>query len=168
MVEKIARSEARQFARHLDIRDLIQAGYVGLMDAARRYHPDSGAFDRYAWFRVRGAIIDSQKRRTYREELNPSLQGIAEANGGWLPPELDTADCPDPEAIAIQNQRRERLHAAIAALAAPDRALMLSQLRGDSMAETAAIAGRSITWTRGRLGEVKAQIGAVVRGDKKQ
>ena len=84
-------------APHIDIQDLIQAGFVGLLDAARRYDPAVGEFQRYAWFRVRGPIIDSQKRRTYREELNPSLQGIAEANGGWLPPSLDTADDPDPE-----------------------------------------------------------------------
>ena len=165
MVEKIARHESRNFARHIDIRDLIQAGYVGLMDAAERYHPDAGAFERYAWFRVRGAIIDSQKRRTYREEQHRSLQAMAEAHGGWLPPSLDTSKEAGPEEIAIRSDLRRRLVAAIAAIAADDRALIESQLRGESMTETARIAGRSVTWTRARLSEVKAELGRMVRGD---
>jgi RNA polymerase sigma factor (sigma-70 family) len=168
MVERIARHEARQFAPHLDIRDLVQAGYVGLMDAARRFHPDSGEWERYAYFRVRGAIIDSQKRRAYREEQNRSLQAIAEENEGWLPPALDTSPCPDPEQIAIENQRRERLHAAIAALAPGHRALIESQLRGESMTETAAIAGRSLNWTRARLTEARAELARRVRGEEKK
>jgi RNA polymerase sigma factor for flagellar operon FliA len=166
MVEKIARSEARLFARHLDIRDLIQAGYVGLMDASRRFHPDAGEFERYAWFRVRGAIIDSQKRRVYREEQNPSLDAIREARDGWLPPALDTATASDPEELAIENDRRRRLYRAIAALDPGGRTLILSQLRGESMTETAALAGRSITWTRARLNEARAEIARRVRGEK--
>jgi RNA polymerase sigma factor (sigma-70 family) len=168
MVAKIARHEARQFARHIDIRDLIQAGYVGLMDAARRFHPDAGEFERYAYFRVRGAIIDSQKRRVYREEQNPSLQAIAEAHGGWLPPALDTAPGAGPEELAIANERRERLRAAIAALQPADRALALAQMRGESMTETARIAGRSVTWTRARLAEVRAELGRRVRGESEE
>jgi hypothetical protein len=44
------------FAPHLDIRDLQQAGAIGLVNAANCYDPSRGDFERYSYFRVRGAI----------------------------------------------------------------------------------------------------------------
>jgi len=55
--------------------DLIQSGYVGLIQAASNphYDPAQGSFARFAYLRIRGAIIDANKRQAYREELHDSL-----------------------------------------------------------------------------------------------
>jgi RNA polymerase sigma factor for flagellar operon FliA len=61
MAKKI-RASTPDSAR-IDIRDLIQAGNVGLLSAIRCYHPDTGVpFEIYARFRVRGEILDTLRR----------------------------------------------------------------------------------------------------------
>lgn len=43
--------------------DLMQAGLVGLMEAAQRYNANKGAsFETYAGIRIRGAIVDEMRR----------------------------------------------------------------------------------------------------------
>ena len=44
---------------HVDREDLIQAGLLGLLDAAEKYEPERGIkFKTYAELRVRGAVLD--------------------------------------------------------------------------------------------------------------
>lgn len=72
----VAKVSAR-YPRHVDREELWNAGALGLVEAARRYNPDSGIpFERFASIRIRGAIIDSTRtrdwasrsvRRRYRE-----------------------------------------------------------------------------------------------------
>jgi RNA polymerase sigma factor for flagellar operon FliA len=48
---------------HIHQEDLLSAGVMGLMDAARRYDPSKGmSFKNYAAMRVRGAILDELRR----------------------------------------------------------------------------------------------------------
>jgi RNA polymerase sigma factor for flagellar operon FliA len=70
----------------VDREELWNAGALGLVEAARRFNPNSGIpFERYAAIRIRGAIIDSTRtrdwasrsvRRRYREmeETSASLR----------------------------------------------------------------------------------------------
>ena len=166
MVGRIARDVRRMFARHIDIRDLTQAGNVGLMKAANSYYPSkgNGSFEPFAYFRVRGAIIDSQKRRTYREESHLSIQAIAAAHDGWLPPELDTDRKIPADELASQNQLKERLRAAIAALPEPGRSIMACHMEGLSLTVTAHRVGLSLTWTREKLAEARAAVTVTVKG----
>lgn len=47
----------------VEVEDLIQAGYVGLVDAAQKYERKEGAsFAAYAGIRIRGAITDHLRR----------------------------------------------------------------------------------------------------------
>jgi RNA polymerase sigma factor for flagellar operon FliA len=47
----------------VDVEDLIQAGMVGLLCAARQFSPERGAsFRSYAGIRVRGAMLDEARR----------------------------------------------------------------------------------------------------------
>jgi hypothetical protein len=62
---------------------------LGLVSAANRYDPRVGAFAPFAYWRIRGEMVDSQKRRAFREAQHLSLDAIAAANDGWLPPEID-------------------------------------------------------------------------------
>lgn len=174
MVERIARQVRWMFSASIEFGDLAQAGAVGLTKAANSYDPRKvvagswsprSDFERFAFMRVRGAIIDSQKRRAYREEGNVSLQAIAEANGGWLPPSLDTDHSPLPDEMAEAEKLHRLLTDAIAALPALERRALRGQLAGQPLAVTAKGMGRSLMATRETLARARAAVGIVVRGD---
>lgn len=64
MVGRIARAMARRLPRHAIVDDLISAGYVGLLDAAKRFDPSrSRPFGTFAEFRIRGAMVDELRQR---------------------------------------------------------------------------------------------------------
>lgn len=151
-VRKIAREQARNFAQHLDIRDLIQCGMVGLVEAAERYHPDNGAFEPFAYFRVRGAIIDAHKRRAYREETHDSLQAIAEANDGWLPASLDADRTVRPlDDVLMQQQDVANVRRAVGQLLGTSRQVLEAILEGRSIVQISSQMGRSDGWVREQI-----------------
>jgi len=58
-IHKIARSMARRLPPHVPLDDLISAGALGLIDAARRYDPSlCERFEAYAEHRIRGSMLD--------------------------------------------------------------------------------------------------------------
>jgi len=105
LVKRIAQQILVSLPPSVDLDDLIQSGMVGLLEAADRYQNCHGAsFATYAYYRIRGEIIDTirdsvwMSRNTMRrlghlekvkEELarnapdgkNPSARQIAEAAG---------------------------------------------------------------------------------------
>lgn len=59
LVRRIAWHFHARVGRRVEIDDLLQVGYVGLMDASRRYVAQPGvSFSAYAAIRIRGAIVD--------------------------------------------------------------------------------------------------------------
>ena len=59
LVRKIAWYMHGRVGRMVEIDDLLQVGYIGLVDASRRYVPRPGvSFAAYAKIRIRGAIVD--------------------------------------------------------------------------------------------------------------
>jgi RNA polymerase sigma factor for flagellar operon FliA len=59
LVRKIAWHMHGRVGRMAEIEDMLQVGYMGLVDAAQRYTPRQGAtFAAYAAIRIRGSIID--------------------------------------------------------------------------------------------------------------
>jgi RNA polymerase sigma factor (sigma-70 family) len=72
---KVAKQVARRFSPRLDIEDFEQDGMLGLCEAAKRC-TSVATFPRFAYFRVRGSMVDSHRRKAYREEQNPSREGI--------------------------------------------------------------------------------------------
>jgi RNA polymerase sigma factor for flagellar operon FliA len=71
-VRQIARSMIRRLPACVQLDDLIQAGSLGLVDAARRFSPARNLpFRQYARIRITGAIVDSLREldwasRTFR------------------------------------------------------------------------------------------------------
>ena len=60
MVRAVARRMHRTLPRHIELDDVISAGYLGLVDAAQKFEQSRQIqFRSYAEFRVRGAILDS-------------------------------------------------------------------------------------------------------------
>jgi RNA polymerase sigma factor (sigma-70 family) len=166
-VQRIARRVMQLFTHHIPLEDLEQSGYVGLVSAANTYDPRAGAFAAYAYWRVRGEMIDSQKRRTFREAANLSLQGIAEAHDGWLPPALDTCPRPLQDEMAEREEIHRILQRAITALPDVERRVLRGHLAGDSLSLTAHHLGRSLTWTRAKLAEARQAVGVAVRGEER-
>ncbi len=90
LVKKIAWHMHGRVRAAIEIEDLMQIGYYGLVTAAQKYSPKEGAtFISYAVLRIRGAIVDhlrkssnlcrttiqmQQKAKKVEEELRSSLQ----------------------------------------------------------------------------------------------
>jgi len=63
LVKAVAAQTYQRIERRVDFDDLVNEGIVGLLDAFRRYNPDTKVpFSRYAKHRVRGAILDSLRK----------------------------------------------------------------------------------------------------------
>jgi RNA polymerase sigma factor for flagellar operon FliA len=63
LVRRIAYHLLARLPANVSVDDLIQAGMLGLLDAARKYHYGKGAsFETYAGIRIRGAMIDEMRR----------------------------------------------------------------------------------------------------------
>lgn len=63
LVKRIAHHLLARLPASVLVDDLIQAGMIGLLEAARRYDSTKGAsFETYAGIRIRGSIIDEVRR----------------------------------------------------------------------------------------------------------
>lgn len=113
-VEAIAYRMARKLPRHLDPRDLIQQGFIGLLDAADRFHPGHGVkFQTFAYRRVSGAIYDALRRQNGTRKQPPELYSPSSVN-------LET-----PEALFQRNEGAEWVRRAVDQL--PDRERLVIQ-----------------------------------------
>ena len=66
MVHKIVNRTVTYLQPSLSIEDLVSAGTVGLIKAARDYDPSREAeFKTYAYIRIRGAILDELKSQSF-------------------------------------------------------------------------------------------------------
>lgn len=65
LVQRLAWHFQGRVGRFVEIEDLLQAGYLGLVDASQRYSVREGVtFSAYAAIRVRGSIIDHLRRNS--------------------------------------------------------------------------------------------------------
>lgn len=66
LVRRLALQLIAKLPASVDLDDLIQAGMIGLMDAAGRYKEDQGAqFETYASQRIRGAMLDELRNNDW-------------------------------------------------------------------------------------------------------
>ncbi len=90
LVRRIAHHLAARLPSSVDVDDLIQAGVIGLIEAARHYSGDRGAsFETYAGIRIRGAMLDELRttdwapRSVHRRlrEASEATREIEQRNG---------------------------------------------------------------------------------------
>ncbi|KGK41696.1 flagellar biosynthesis sigma factor [Nitrincola sp. A-D6] len=63
LVKRIAQHLLARLPSSVVLDDLVQAGMIGLLEAARKFDPGKGAsFETYAGIRIRGSIIDEVRR----------------------------------------------------------------------------------------------------------
>jgi RNA polymerase sigma factor for flagellar operon FliA len=86
LVQHVVFQVAAHFPRHVEREELIRAGALGLVEAAKRYSPERGIpFNRFASQRIRGAIIDAVRAadwaprsvRTLARQLDQAEQRLA-------------------------------------------------------------------------------------------
>ncbi|ASL44167.1 RNA polymerase sigma factor FliA [Burkholderia sp. AD24] len=100
LVRRLGLQLVAKMPASVDLDDLIQAGMIGLLDAASRYKEDQGAqFETYASQRIRGAMLDELRsndwlprslRRTSRE-VESAVHKV-EQNLGRSASETEIAD----------------------------------------------------------------------------
>ena len=90
LVRRIAHHLAARLPASVEIDDLIQAGMIGLLDAARHYDGTAGAsFETYAGIRIRGAMVDELRsgdwapRSVHRKvrEATEALRALEQERG---------------------------------------------------------------------------------------
>src|ERR1700681_2256643 len=63
LVKRIAYHLVSRMPPNVEVDDLIQAGMIGLLDAAKYYSATKGAnFETYAGIRIRGAMLDEVRK----------------------------------------------------------------------------------------------------------
>jgi len=66
LVKRIAYHVVSRQPAHIEVDDLIQAGMIGLLNAAQNFTPTKGAnFETYAGIRIRGAMLDEARRSNW-------------------------------------------------------------------------------------------------------
>lgn len=100
LVRRIAHHLAARLPASVEIDDLIQAGMIGLLDAARHYDGSAGAsFETYAGIRIRGAMVDELRsgdwapRSVHRKvrEASEAMRAL-EQKMGHAAREVDVAE----------------------------------------------------------------------------
>src|SRR3954452_12412337 len=93
LVQAIAAKLKRTLGRTIDFEDLVAYGTKGLLEAAKRFDPSQGAaFSTFAYYRIRGAMLDGLRtmgwysradyaRYRAEERTNEYLQNAADRSG---------------------------------------------------------------------------------------
>lgn len=90
LVRRIALHLAARLPSHVDLDDLIQAGVIGLLEAARHYSGERGAsFETYAGIRIRGAMLDELRHTDWaprsvhrrQREVSDAIRKIEQQTG---------------------------------------------------------------------------------------
>jgi RNA polymerase sigma factor for flagellar operon FliA len=99
LVQRLAWHFQGRVGRFVEIEDLLQAGYLGLIEASQRYSVREGVtFAAYAAIRIRGAIIDLLRRNSNLCRSTITMRQTIERTRRDLTQKLGRA--PDPEQVA--------------------------------------------------------------------
>lgn len=89
LVRKIAWHMHGRVGRIVEIDDLLQVGYIGLVDASQRYVPKAGvSFAAYAKIRIRGSIVDYLRSNSSMCRATIAMHQKVKAISGRLEHEL--------------------------------------------------------------------------------
>lgn len=80
LVKRIAYHLVSRMPPNVEVDDLIQAGMLGLLDAAGNYSPHKGAnFETYAGIRIRGAMLDEVRKSDWTpRSVHRNMREMAE------------------------------------------------------------------------------------------
>lgn len=115
LVKTIAARMRGNLPRSVDFDDLVQAGTLGLVDAASKYSPEKNVpFGVYAKHRIRGAILDSLRRFDHASREIRQWQKRIDDVTGELTSELqrapEEAEVADKLDIGVERLRKTMMH----------------------------------------------------------
>ncbi|MFD0857550.1 sigma-70 family RNA polymerase sigma factor [Roseovarius aquimarinus] len=108
LVRRLAWHFQGRVGRFVEIEDLLQAGYLGLVDASQRYSVQDGVtFGAYAAIRIRGSIIDHLRRNsnlcrstiTMRQTIERTRRKLSQTLGR----EPETAELADALEMSLED-----------------------------------------------------------------
>lgn len=142
MVERNARGIARRLPPQIDKQDLVDAGYLALVEAAQKFDPTRGVtLEQYAMQKVRGAMWDTVRRGNWREmshlQLPDERAGEKQENEGAAAPLSAIAHRLDPEAVLEEKRRQELATTAMECLSDRERLVVQRFYAGDGLGEIA-------------------------------
>jgi len=81
LVKKIALHIKKRLPSFIELDDLLQAGFVGLLEARKQYKLNMGSsFETFASIRIRGSIIDSLRKNSWgTRETIKNMRRISDA-----------------------------------------------------------------------------------------
>jgi len=101
LVQRLAWHFQGRVGRFVEIEDLLQAGYLGLVDASQRYSVREGvSFSSYAAIRIRGSIIDLLRRNSNLCRNTIQMRQTIERTRRQLSQKLGYT--PEPEEMAAE------------------------------------------------------------------
>lgn len=113
LVQAVARKLKKQITARIDFEDLMGYGAKGLIEAAARFDPKHGvAFSTFAYYRVRGAMLDGLRtmgwysradyaRYRAEERANEYLQNQSDREGAATVSAGEAGDAPASEKEAV-------------------------------------------------------------------
>ena len=129
----LARQLAQKLPRSVSYDELVAAGQVGLIEAAREFDPAFGAaFTTFAYYRIRGAILD-EVRRLDKWGSNARQQARREAAANDILEGHALADNTNPNQAAQSVRLTIRRLAAVFELADADSAETSDESPGESV-----------------------------------
>lgn len=114
-VRYVARQIAERLPQHVELEELVSAGTLGLVDAARKYNAGKNVqFRSYAQFRIRGAILDSLRALDWSpRELRRKARSMEEAARnlqlrlGRAPQDAEIAAAMDLSLLELQQMQAQ-------------------------------------------------------------
>jgi len=109
----------------IELSDLIQAGNLGLLQAAKTFSPESGApLSGYAKFRIRGEMLDTVRRHTALRRASPPSLGHDAGESVDLETTLPAPAENSPHSLLARSQRAAILGQEVERLPARYRAVV--------------------------------------------
>lgn len=109
----------------IELSDLIQAGNLGLLQAARTFSPQNGApLAGYAKFRIRGEMLDAVRRNSRPARMGIAIQGSTAEDGTDLEAMIPASAEYSPHSLLAKNQCAAILGEEVARLPARYRAVV--------------------------------------------
>lgn len=129
LVAKIARLISEHLLPNVPLEDLLSLGYIGLIEAHKRFDDTYRVrFSTFAYYRIRGSILDGCRRSGWPLRKGVTLQELRYLNEYYESELLANSDCQEPRtfedcsdylADAVSNsavivtllrEQRERVH----------------------------------------------------------
>jgi RNA polymerase sigma factor for flagellar operon FliA len=113
LVKRVALHLHARVPRFVEVEDLVQAGMIGLIDAARAFDPAKGSnFEAFAYLRVRGAMFDEIRRLSYQPRSAVAINKAHAESANELstqlgrnPTQVELAEFMQKDAESLQQER---------------------------------------------------------------